>query len=416
MEHNEDPITPHGVGSDNPNKEKRKSWIYIGLLIALAWVFAIIAWWAASRTRVETAVEETVPVTTEQQVAKSTDSPKLATEVLVNGKDNIWDIDFLSANEMIFTERNGTVSAKVGDNIRSLVKISDVAVRGEGGLMGLAVDPDFSNNRYIYTCFNSTSGDVRVVRWKVNAGVTALEDQNAILTGMPANLSGRHSGCQLAFGPDGYLWVGSGDSAQNDFIPQSPTSLGGKILRIDRGGKAAPGNLGGDFDPRIFSYGHRNTQGLAFFDMPIKDVLGVSIEHGSYQDDELNPLKPGNFGWSPGVNYNELGVPMTDKSRFPDAVDSIWSSGEPTIAPSGAAVLKGKNWKAWEGFVVTAVLKAKHLRLFEINADLKLIKQIEMFKDEFGRLRAATLGPDGALYVSTDNGSDDKIIKISTVE
>ena len=162
---------------------------------------------------------------------------------------------------------------------------------------------------------------MRVTRWRVDETFTALTDRTDIVTGIPVNTDGqlgRHSGCRPRFGPDGYLWVGTGDAALGS-VPQDPLSLGGKVLRITRDGAGAPRNPGAPLDPRIWSYGHRNVQGLAF--RPT-DGLGVSVEHGPGTDDELNLLTEGNFGWDPvgaGGSYDESG-PMTDLGKFPDAV------------------------------------------------------------------------------------------------
>ncbi|HSE29388.1 MAG TPA: PQQ-dependent sugar dehydrogenase [Candidatus Saccharimonadales bacterium] len=403
----------HTVGVNKPDK-KLRPWIYIGILVLTALAVAFAIWWSVQQTP-EQMVQSEPPI--EQAVQdQPLVVPKIATEVVLGGREHIWDIGFLPTKEMIFTERGGKISAFVDGQVRELANVDDVKVGGEGGLLGLAIDPDFANNRLIYTCYDSTSGDVRVVKFKINDQLNGLQGKTDVVTGIPANPSGRHSGCRVAFGLDGYLWVATGDAAMNGTIPQDPESLGGKILRVDREGNAAPGNLGGEFDARIFSYGHRNSQGLAFFSEPINGIQGISVEHGSYQDDELNPLLPGNFGWSPGAGYNELGVPMTDKSRFTDAVSAIWSSGETTIAPSGAAILQGQNWGLWQGRVAVSVLKDKHVRLFELDKDLKLVSELELFKNEFGRLRAATLGPDNALYISTSNGNDDKIIRVFTTD
>jgi glucose/arabinose dehydrogenase len=196
--------------------------------------------------------------------------------------------------------------------------------------------------------------------------------------------------------------------------PQAPKSLAGKILRVDRDGKAATGNVGGEFDDRIYSYGHRNTQGIAFFAEPINDISGVSVEHGSGVDDEMNPLKPGNFGWAPPNGPYDESVPMTDKDRFPDAIDAIWSSGNPTQAPSGVAVLTGSQWKGWDGAVVMAMLKDEHLKVLKLDGDLKVVQEKQILQKEFGRLRAVVQGPDGSLYVTTSNSGDkDKIIKVT---
>ena len=193
-----------------------------------------------------------------------------------------------------------------------------------------------------------------------------------------------------------------------------PGSLGGKILRVDRDGKPAPGNVGGQYDPRVFSYGHRNVQALAFFPAAQQGVLGVSVEHGSTVDDEVNLLRPGNFGWAPPAQgYNESGVPMTDKARFPDAVDAIWRSGNPTQAPSGATFVHGGQWKAWDGYLVVAMLKDRRLKALAIDVQNRVTAEHTLFEGRFGRLRTAVQGPDGNLYIATDNPSDNQIIRVT---
>lgn len=333
--------------------------------------------------------------------------PELTAERMIGGLDHPWDIDFLPDKTMIFTERSGALSRLV-DGKKSLIESpADVAAAGEGGLMGLAVDPAFTENGYIYACFSSTRGDVRVVRWKLDGA--ALSARADIVTGIPSADSGRHSGCQIAFGPDDNLWVGTGDAA-DETQPQDQRKLGGKILRVDRDGKPALNNPDGP-DQRVFSYGHRNTQALAFYPTLRDTSYGFSVEHGPDRDDEVNQLKPGNFGWKPGPGYDEA-VPMTDTETFKDAVTSVWSSGTPTIAPSGAALLKGKMWDRVEGWLAVSVLKAKKLLLLN-TTNGTVSGEHSYFENDYGRLRAATLGPDGALYVSTDNGQDDAILRVT---
>ncbi|HET9411973.1 MAG TPA: PQQ-dependent sugar dehydrogenase [Candidatus Saccharimonadales bacterium] len=380
-----------------------KNTLFIAVVVTVAIAAATVWLWAASQT-VQPAA---------QPSAKSTQSPTLTTNVVVQGYSPIWDVDFLTSGDMLFTERKGVINTFKDGQSRALATISDVSAKGEGGLMALAVDPKFDSNRFIYTCFNSSKNDIRIVRWRVSPDVTALESRVDIVTGIPANATGRHSGCQLVFGPDSYLWVGTGDSAQGDTGIQ-PKSLGGKILRIDRDGSPAPGNIGGQYDPRVFSYGHRNVQGLAFFAEPINGLLGISTEHGSDTDDEINPLRAGNFGWAPAAKgYNETGVPMTDKKRFPDAVDALWSSGKPTQALSGATILKGSQWKSWEGALVVATLKAQHLKIMFFDQNAKIVSDQKEFSNQFGRIRTAVQGPDGNLYMTTDNSLNNQIIRVT---
>jgi aldose sugar dehydrogenase len=397
--------SPFSPQSDEQPQSKR--WLIISILFILAATAACVYWLLHDGAK-------TVQAPTTQPI-QSSEAPSLKTEVVLSGRMHVWDMQFLPGSEMIFTERAGSLSLYEDGKATQIAKIADVSAVGEGGLMGLAVDPKYAENHYIYTCYKTTK-DIRVVRWVLPATLDTLTDRTEIVTGIPANPSGRHSGCRVAFGLDGYLWVGTGDTAQNltPQTPQDPKSLGGKILRVDRTGKAAPGNLGGAFDARIYSYGHRNTQGLAFFTQPRGGVLGVSVEHGSSVDDEVNPLKAGNFGWAPPDGaYDESGVPMTDKERFPDAINAIWSSGNPTQAPSGVAVLHGSRWKAWDGALAVAVLKDKHLKILTLDDDLKVVKEDLRLEGDYGRLRAVTQGPDGALYISSSNSTNDKIIRLT---
>lgn len=341
-------------------------------------------------------------------------APEISVETILGGLDHPWDVTFLPTEQLLFTERKGTVSV-IKDGARvQLAPISDVKAVGEGGLMGLAVDPDFLTNKFIYTCYNTVS-DIRVVRWKLDPTINELSDKQPIITGMPANTSGRHSGCRLAFGPDGFLWVGTGDSAQAGLSPQTPQdpkSLGGKILRVDRDGKSASGNLEAPFDPRIYSYGHRNTQGLVFLPQARGDIIGYSAEHGSGVDDEVNILKKGNFGWDPDINYTERNIPMTDLHKFPNAERAIWSSGSPTLAPSGLSMLVGKNWKDWEGALVLAMLKTQHLRVLMLDSQGAVVREEKLVENK-GRLRDVERALDGSLYITTDNGQGrDEIIRL----
>lgn len=351
---------------------------------------------------------------TDATVLVTTDPPSYTIEPVVDGLDHPWDVAFSPSGELMYTERSGKISMVKNKVASQIATINDVKTSGEGGLMGMAVDSDFEKNRFIYTCYTASS-DVRVVRWKVSEDSDELADKKPIVTGIFSGSGNRHQGCRIAFGPDGYVWIGTGDAAtsgQNPQTPQNPKNLAGKILRVDRDGKAAPGNLGAPFDDRIYSYGHRNTQGIAFLPSPHGDIVGYSAEHGSSIDDEINVLKKGNFGWDPDVAYTERGVPMTNMQKFPDAIEATWRSGSPTQAPSGMAVLSGEKWKGWNGALVVAMLKDQCLEIILLDENGKVSKDLRILT-EYGRLRDAQQAPDGTLYVSTDNGGNkDKIIRV----
>jgi glucose/arabinose dehydrogenase len=402
------------IRSPREQRDAARSWYgyaKVGLLIVIAIEVVVLGWLLL--TPASNQDDET---TQPAAVVQDANIPKVQTDIMYSNRAHIWGIGFLPTGEMLFTERRGAFQLVSGSQTRELAWVRDVAYIGEGGLMGMVVDPQFATNRYIYACFN-TGRDVRVARWTLPADLTTLTQRTDIVTGIPANPSGRHSGCAVAFGPDNYLYIGTGDSAQTltPQSPQDPRSLAGKILRVSRDGAAAPGNLPRPYDARIFSYGHRNTQGLAFFATPRADgLIGVSAEHGSSVDDELNPLKAGNFGWAPPDGaYNEDNVPMTDTAKFPDAIPAMWRTGNPTQAPSGVAIIKGKQWKNWEGAVAMAVLKEKHLKIIELGDTPEENTVTRLLQAGFGRIRSVTQGPDGNLYIGTSNGVDDKIIKVT---
>ena len=355
-----------------------------------------------------------ITVTSGTASVKDPVEPQLETKEVVSGLSRPWDIVFLPSGTMVFNQRSGSISTFKDGQTNTIAQINDIYAVGEGGLTGLALDADFANNRFVYTCFNAQSAatiDVRVVRWTLSKAEDSLTDRTDIVTGIPSNKSGRHSGCRVRVAKDGSLWIATGDAAIAS-NPQDPQSLGGKILHVSSNGQPIEGNLAPPYDGRIFSYGHRNVQGLALFDRPINGVYGYSVEHGSDRDDEVNILKSGNFGWAPRVTYEEDGIPMTDLVRYPDAISAVWSSGKPTIAPSGATLLSGKQWGIYNGALAVAVLKDKHVHIFKFDDANKLVFEREVLGD-FGRIRSAAQGPDGNLYISTDNASNDKIIKIT---
>jgi glucose/arabinose dehydrogenase len=335
---------------------------------------------------------------------------KLAVVKIYSRIGRPWDIAFSPGGSMFFTERAGKVRVRTtSGDLRILADIPDVVVSHEGGLLGIAVDPHFATNRRIYTCLLSDAGgsvDVRLVRWRVNNAVTALGSRTDIVTGMPVNHDGqlgRHSGCRPRFGPDGNIWMGTGDAATGS-VPQDPKSLGGKVLRVDTDGKGVAGNATAPFDPRIYSYGHRNVQGIAFS----PGGKAYSIEHGTDRDDEVNRLVArANYGWDPrppggGSGYDES-QPMTNLAKYPNARRPVWTSGYPTIAPSGGTFLHGTKWAGWDRSLAMAVLKNEQLRILAFNGDGTAVSQQWIPITNRGRLRVAVQGPDGNLYVAVDS-------------
>lgn len=340
-------------------------------------------------------------------------TPNLTKNILVSGLTRPWDMTFLSDGTMFFTQRIGRLHVReASGTVRQIVMLSDVVTGSEGGLLGVATHPNFASNRYIYMYLSSNisgSTDNRVVRWTLDAGYTTLSNRTDIVTGIQYT-TGRHSGGRIKFGPDGYLWIGTGDVAVGT-NPQNKMSLNAKVLRVDTDGNPAPGNAGAGFDPRVYTYGHRNVQGLLF---RTGTGQAFNVEHGTYRDDEVNKLVPaGNYGYDPIPGYEES-VPMTDFVKFPSAVGATWSSGNPTIATSGGTFLTGSQWKDWEGRAAVCVQKDRHLMILEMNAAGTSTLSVEQrFTTDNYRLRSAVQGPDGYLYIATDNsGGTDQIWQV----
>ena len=343
-------------------------------------------------------------------------APKITVVEHVSGLNIPWDLAFAPDGTMLFTERRGRLKRRLANGTVGSVTadFSDLYVQGEAGLMAIVVDPGFASNRRFYTCQAHTGKTVQVIAWTIDAAyASATRVSDPLVGDIPA--AGRHSGCRLRFGPLGYLWVATGDAAIGT-VPQDLASLGGKVLRVDAAtGAAAPDN---PFASRVYSYGHRNVQGLAL--RPGTSQMW-SVEHGPDVDDEINVLSSrGNYGWDPvptestDPSYNE-NVPMTDLVKYPEAVEAKWSSGDPTLATSGGIFLEGADWEEWEGRLAVAALAARSLRIFEFAADGTFVSEVVVpeLDGRWGRLRTPMLGPNGALYVTTSNGgSQDRILKI----
>jgi len=356
-------------------------------------------------------------------------SPALRVTPVAGGLEHPWDLGFLPDGQILVTERAGRLVLLSGATAPATVTpvaadFDDVLARGEGGLMGLVVHPDFAQSRRFTTCqthAGAGAADVRLITWQLAPdGASATRRIDPLVGGLPVNPSGRHSGCRPTLAADGTLLVGTGDTARGT-IAQDRTSLGGKTLRIDlaTGGPAAGNPFADAENPAerlVWTYGHRNVQGVAVHP---KTGEVYTAEHGPSTDDEVNRLRPGgNYGWDPAqgstVEGYDESVPMTDLERFPDAVPAAWSSGSPVEAVAGAAFVTGPQWGALDGVLAVAALRGKKLIIMTLGQDgaVAAVGVPEQLDGEFGRLRAVRSGPDGALYVTTSNGSDDQVLRI----
>jgi aldose sugar dehydrogenase len=346
--------------------------------------------------------------------------PRLRVRTVVDDLDNPWDVKRLPGGTLLVTERDrARLSAYAGGQRTTVDFPSErVWVSGETGLMSLEVDPDFADNRTFYTCSGWVKAggghDVRVVAWELSEDATSASLLRTVVSGFPTT-SGRHGGCRLLIARNGALHVGTGDAAVGT-NPRNLKSLGGKTLRIDPGTrKPWPGNPFENAQSKrkrlVFTYGHRNVQGLA----QRRDGSVWSVEHGSYRDDEANRLrKGGDYGWHPVPGYDES-VPMTDQSLPGRQVPARWRSGEPTLATSGAAFVRGKEWGRLAGTLAVAALKANRVVFmkFDSRGRLQWTRSPERLR-QLGRLRSVTVTPGHALLLTTDGDSGgDRVLRVS---
>ncbi|MER6947038.1 PQQ-dependent sugar dehydrogenase [Nonomuraea sp. NPDC000554] len=299
-----------------------------------------------------------------------------------------WGIAFLPGGDALVTERDSARLLRVSQagKVTDLGKVAEVSPEGEGGLLGVAAKGD---QVFLYL---TAADDNRIVRYRLTGD--RLDEAKVIVHGIPKGAI--HNGGRLAFGPDGYLYAGTGETGQ-DGLAQERGSLAGKILRMTTDGAPAPGN---PFGTLVYSYGHRNVQGLAW------DPSGrmYASEFGQNTYDELNLIKPGgNYGW-PEVE---------GRGDNPAYVNPVltWPTSE--ASPSGLAYADGSLWMA--------ALRGERLWQIPLGRDGSAGTPVAHFTGRYGRLRAVTPAPDGTLWVSTSNKDgrgtprqgDDRILSVT---
>jgi aldose sugar dehydrogenase len=339
-------------------------------------------------------------------------------EVVAQGLEIPWSIVFPSAERILVSERTGTVRQIINGELSPdpVYFFEEARARDEAGLMGLALHPDYANNGYIYACYTTSGSGADIISrvGRLTDDGDLLTFDRVILDDIPA--ARFHAGCRIQFGPDGMLYISTGDALNKD-LPQNTDSLAGKILRL-----TAEGDIPAD-NPfpgsPTYSFGHRNPQGLAW---DIKNDRMYSTEHGPSTfdgppgGDEINLIvSGGNYGW-----------PLGSHDDVPQGTIGPLIQFTPAEAPASALFYDNDALPFFKGSLFFGALRGEGLMrvTFTENEDGELsISQAEKIIDDIGRVRDVTVGPDGSIYFTTSNrdgrgtprDGDDKIYRIFPV-
>jgi glucose/arabinose dehydrogenase len=323
---------------------------------------------------------------------------------VATGLEHPWGLAFLPGGDMLVTERPGRLRLiRDGKLVKAPISgVPRVVDRGQGGLLDVVVHPKFSRNRLIYLTYSGRGMDgigTHVARARFTG--EKLEDVRVIFAARPGDTGGRHFGSRIVFGTDGLMYITVGERGEPDNA-QKLTTHTGKVLRLADDGKVPPGNpfvnrTGAQ--PEIYTYGHRNAQGIVRHPKT-GDIWAV--EHGARGGDEINILKRGaNYGW-PVITYgmSYAGFPIGEGTHKPGMEQPIkyWV---PSIAPSGMAFYTGDKFPGWQGNLFIGALALQHLNRLTLDGD-NVVGEERLLQDWNQRIRDVRNGPDGYLYILTD--------------
>ncbi|MGS2726280.1 PQQ-dependent sugar dehydrogenase [Psychroserpens sp. BH13MA-6] len=334
-------------------------------------------------------------------------------EVVVPELTNPWGFTFLPDGSMLINEKEGKmIHFKNGKKI-NIEGVPEVYFRGQGGLLDIELHPKFEENGWIYLSYASSEGEKKgghtaIARVKLDSDT--LVDHELLYKATPNTTRGQHFGSRIIFDDSGYLYFTIGERGNRDVNPQDITRDGGKVYRLHDDGTIPEDNPFKDYNnakTAIYSYGHRNPQGMVLHP-ETREIW--THEHGPKGGDEINIIKPGkNYGWpviTYGVNYS--GTSITNKTSHPDMEQPLhyWV---PSIAPSGMAFISSDKYKGWQGNLLVGSLKFQYLDNCYIK-DGKVVKE-ERLLDKIGRVRSIEEGPDGYIYVGVENLGIVKLIQ-----
>src|SRR3989454_12175577 len=323
------------------------------------------------------------------EVFTTADGVRFSVDVVATNLQIPWSLAFAPDGRLFVTERPGRVRILdlAARTMATALTLDDSLQDGEAGTLGLALDPSFSSNKLVYLYYTArmSGGSVnRVVRYREVGG--QLAERVVLLDNIPA--AGIHDGGRIRFGPDGLLYITAGDAASSS-LAQDLASLAGKILRINPDGTTPRDN---PFSSRVYSYGHRNPQGLDWH--PVTGDLWAS-EHGNTGNDEINVIERGaNYGW-----------PRIEGSQTMPGMQTPIAFYNPSVAPSGASFYRGQRFPAFANNLFVATLRGTHIRRIRIDSasPRRIAAQEALLEGRFGRIRDVISGPAGLIYFSTSN-------------
>lgn len=334
------------------------------------------------------------------------------TKTVVPDLDIPWGMVILPDGSFLITEKTGTlIHYKNGTKI-NIEGLPEIYVRGQGGLLDIKLHPNHRENGWIYFTYGSTEGDgdggnTALMRAKINNNV--LVEKQLLYKGDINTKKGQHWGSRIVFDDEGYLYFSIGDRGNRDVNPQDITRDSGKIYRLHDNGNIPNDNPFVDnveAKTAIYSYGHRNPQGMV--KNPFTGAIWIN-EHGPKGGDEINIIQKGkNYGWpviSYGINYN--GTSFTDITKK-EGMEQPLFYWVPSIAPSGMVFVNSDIYPDWKGNVLVGSLKFEYLERLILEHN-KVVKREKLFED-IGRVRNVIQGPDGYIYIAVEGKGIIKIV------